>query len=303
MSNPWKDYLQNFRDNLPTSVTYREDIVRYVFNDKRFILPNDVVRYKNYLEKLGFGVTFDPDAEAYIAAVEAEAGQELSAGLREAYNGLFEREKAAGRWDAIKSMILLCGAPSLPSAMTPAKGAAMTAVNFVSDDYDPLTGLDGDGTTKFINSNRANDDDPQNSMSLWVLMAGYPTGGVAGAQSAPGATNINWQFDSMRSRSRSSTQTGLFAPGTGGASDVHFLAISRGAAGEYLMRCSGAQVTVTQDSEAPSSADLHLYGREGFGAENATPILAAGIGEHIADLAGLEASLREWRADIAEALT
>lgn len=39
MSNPWKDYLQNFRDNLPTGVTYREDIARYVFNDKRFILP------------------------------------------------------------------------------------------------------------------------------------------------------------------------------------------------------------------------------------------------------------------------
>ena len=59
MSNPWKDYLQNFRDNLPTSVAYREDIARYVFNDKRFILPNDVVRYKNYLEKLGF-VAFTP---------------------------------------------------------------------------------------------------------------------------------------------------------------------------------------------------------------------------------------------------
>ena len=54
MSNPWKNYLQNFRDNLPTGVTYREDIARYVFNDKRFILPNDALRYKNYLEKLGF---------------------------------------------------------------------------------------------------------------------------------------------------------------------------------------------------------------------------------------------------------
>ena len=54
MSNSWKDYLQDFRDNLPTGVTYREDIARYFFNDKRFILPNDVLRYKNYLEKLGF---------------------------------------------------------------------------------------------------------------------------------------------------------------------------------------------------------------------------------------------------------
>ena len=64
MSNPWKDYLQNFRDNLPAGVTYRGDIARYVFNDKRFILPNDVVRYKNYLEKLGFV----SDAAAEIAA-------------------------------------------------------------------------------------------------------------------------------------------------------------------------------------------------------------------------------------------
>jgi len=51
MSNPWITYTQNFRNNLPTGITYWEDIARYIFDGKRFTLPNDVLRYKGYLEK------------------------------------------------------------------------------------------------------------------------------------------------------------------------------------------------------------------------------------------------------------
>ena len=55
--NPWQEYTQNFRDNLPAGITYREDIARYVFNGRRFVHPNDVLWYKTYLEKFGFGDT------------------------------------------------------------------------------------------------------------------------------------------------------------------------------------------------------------------------------------------------------
>ena len=55
--NPWQEYAQNFRDNLPAGITYRGDIARYVFNGRRFVHPNDVLWYKTYLEKFGFGDT------------------------------------------------------------------------------------------------------------------------------------------------------------------------------------------------------------------------------------------------------
>ena len=55
MSNPWLDYVTNFRDNLPAGVTWRADIARYVYLGKRFVHPNDVLWYKSYLERTGGG--------------------------------------------------------------------------------------------------------------------------------------------------------------------------------------------------------------------------------------------------------
>jgi hypothetical protein len=54
VSNPWLDYQENFRANLPNGVTYDENIARYFYNGKRFVSPWEVVRYRNYLLKLGF---------------------------------------------------------------------------------------------------------------------------------------------------------------------------------------------------------------------------------------------------------
>jgi hypothetical protein len=45
-------------------------------------------------------------------------------------------------------------------------GTAPTNFNFVSGDYNRKTGLVGDGSTKYLDSNRAGNADPQNSFHL-----------------------------------------------------------------------------------------------------------------------------------------
>jgi len=96
----------------------------------------------------------DPDAIAYIAAVEAADGQALEAGVQAAYNDFFIGCKEDGIWDAIKACCILAGARTLDGALVPLVGGAPTNFNFVSGDYDRKTGLIGDGSTKYLDSNR-----------------------------------------------------------------------------------------------------------------------------------------------------
>jgi hypothetical protein len=93
---------------------------------------------------------FDPDAKAYIAAVEVADGQALEPAIRTAYNNFILGCKSDGIWDAIKASCILAGARSLSGALVPLKGSAPTNNNFVSGDYVRTTGLVGDGTTKYL---------------------------------------------------------------------------------------------------------------------------------------------------------
>jgi hypothetical protein len=98
------------------------------------------------------GVT-DPDAGAYIAAVEAADGQLLEFGVGKAINDFVVGCKQDRIWDAIKASCILAGARTLSGALVPLAGTAPTNVGpFVSGDYNRKTGLVGDGTSKSLNA-------------------------------------------------------------------------------------------------------------------------------------------------------
>ena len=100
------------------------------------------------------GETFDPDAEAYITAVETADGEALEAGVKDAINDFVVGCKLAEVWGDIEQCFPMAGARTLSGCLVPLKGPAPTNFNFVSDDYDRKTGLLGDGSTKYINTNR-----------------------------------------------------------------------------------------------------------------------------------------------------
>lgn len=118
----------------------------------------------------GWNGLTEPEAVSYVAAVEAADGQELEFGVAKAINDFVLGCKNDGIWDAIKACCILAGARTLGGALKPLKGVAPTNNNFVSADYNRKTGLKGNGGTKYLNSNRANNANPQ--LSAHRVVAG-----------------------------------------------------------------------------------------------------------------------------------
>jgi hypothetical protein len=106
-----------------------------------------------YINPYQFGLAYDADAQSYITAVETADGQALEVGVKDAINAFVVGCKSDGIWNAIKASCILAGARTLAGALVPLAGAAPTNNYFVSADYDRETGLEGDGSTKYLDSN------------------------------------------------------------------------------------------------------------------------------------------------------
>jgi hypothetical protein len=246
---------------------------------------------------------FDPDAKAYIAAVEVADGQALEPAIRTAYNNFILGCKADGIWDAIKASCILAGARSLSGALVPLKGSAPTNNNFVSGDYVRTTGLVGDGTTKYLDSNRNNDADPQNSNhnAVWASTIGASLGvfisangsNLAMTNAILGSTSIS-AF--TRNRSITGTSSGVI-PSAG------LIGTSRSSSANYILRVNGSNITTSVSSSTPEGSSVLVF-RRGFASapEYAIHRLAFySIGEGL-DLAALDARLATLTAAIAAAL-
>ena len=117
----------------------------------------------------------DADAAAYIAAVEAADQQSLEIPVQVAIHSFVKGCKTDGIWPAIKASCILAGARTLNGALIPLVGPAPTNNNFVAGDYDRETGLVGDGSTKYLDSNRASNADPQDNIHQACFVSNLPT--------------------------------------------------------------------------------------------------------------------------------
>ena len=231
---------------------------------------------------------FDPDALAYIAAVETADGEPLEAGVREAINGFVVGCKADGIWDALKASCILAGARTLNGALVPLKGAAPTNFNFVSADYNRTTGLKGDGATKYLNSNRNNNADPQNSSHLSVFSSEIGDGNriAIGNNTASGGSQILISTDfklSLRLKGETfvGTESTLqIEEGLTGA--------SRNTSTEVNFRSGQISGSASNTSVTPSLGDIWLFWRSSeTGLHSNARLSFYSIGEAI-DLAALD---------------
>jgi hypothetical protein len=111
----------------------------------------------------------DPAVGAWRSAVLA-AGSTVNGAVVQAVDRFVRGCKADGIWDAIKACCVLSGPDTLAGALVPLVGPAPTNNGpFVSGDYNRLTGLVGNGSTKYLNANRQPADGLQNSahMAIW----------------------------------------------------------------------------------------------------------------------------------------
>jgi hypothetical protein len=213
-------------------------------------------------------IATDADARAYISAVQIADGSSLEPAVQRAINDFVVGCKADGIWSAIKASCILMGARTLSGALTPLVGSAPTNNGpFVSGDYNRKTGLKGDGVGKYLNTNRANNADPQNSNHNAIYVDSQPGTGIHAYLAADGVGNVgnNTMFanstnaSGLSSMSRSAANTFNNLADQGFTSG--FKGISRAVSSSYSVRSGGTTNTVSNTSNSPTSVNMCLFAR------------------------------------------
>jgi hypothetical protein len=249
-----------------------------------------------------WAVVSDSNAVAYIAAVEAADGQPLEDGVKSAINSFILGCKADGIWTAIKASCILAGARTLSGALVPLVGTAPTNNNFVSGDYNRETGLVGDGSTKYLDSNRNNNADPQDNQHMCV----YPTAVNAidvdrvymgTGFTATGSTYFFTRTVDAVARNRSATaNTGL----TRGAANA-LIGLGRNTSASFTYQQSGSSSSVTRTSETPADGNVFVYQSNGYASFSNARLAFYSIGESL-NLALLDARVTTLINAIAAAI-
>lgn len=203
--------------------------------------------------------TYDSDAAAYIASVETADGASLAAKYKDAINAFIVGAKADGFWSAIKAACFLAGPATLSGALVPLVGSAPTNHNFVSGDYNRVTGLKGNGTNKYLSTNRNNNADPQDNqhMAVWVQTAttslSFQIGTWTGT-AANGETHLALISGFVQSRNRNIT---VDAPSI--AATTGIFVSSRSSSGSYVLRHGATKNTITRSSQTPLNNVIQVF--------------------------------------------
>jgi hypothetical protein len=230
--------------------------------------------------------TYDTDAGNYIQAVEAADGQALEPATRQAINNFVIGCKQDGIWNAIKASCILSGARTLNGALQPLAGTAPTNNGpFVTGDYNRKTGLVGNGSTKYLNSNRNNNADPQNSkhLAVWRSTAATVDAGLLGSNSiTTGHSHLYTGFGNFISRNNAATAADQLLTLSPSAT---FYGTSRDSSSNFTVRHGSNNYVATITSQSPANANILVF--ETAGKSNAR-LAFYSIGESL-DLALLDA--------------
>lgn len=226
----------------------------------------------------------DADAAAYLNAVEAADGQDLEAAVRAAINDFVVGCKADGIWTPIKASCILAGARTLNGALVPLVGTGPKNFNFVAADYARETGLKGNGTSKYLDSNRAGNADPQNNAHVAAFVTETATNSswrlIGNGTTDTGVVLISGSPTATFFRFKSPTVTTV-----GAVVDSSLIGATRSASESYTYRLSGTSGTANTASQTPRSSSLFLY--QSIGSYANARLSFYSIGEAI-DLALLE---------------
>jgi hypothetical protein len=205
----------------------------------------------------------DPDAAVYVAAVEAADGEALETATKVAIHSFVKGCKADGIWPAIKASCILAGARTLAGALVPLVGSAPTNVNFVSGDYNRKAGLVGNGSTKYLNSNRLSSADPQDSFHLSMSVSTAASSGtqmyIGGQTTLP--NDMYRDGANLIVRSRTALVTTYASQG----SATGFIGHSRAVAASFTSRLGGATQSNSSSSSSSTGANIFVFARNNNG--------------------------------------
>jgi hypothetical protein len=211
------------------------------------------------------GPGYDSDAEAYIDAVESADGEALETEVKEAYNNFFVGLKDDGLLADLSACCLLLGARTIAGALTPLVPSMPTPTNnnFVSGDYSRTTGLKGDASTKYLDTNLLANADGQDDFHLSVYETelhntGGGTAGILGYTDFPGSSNaaqIVYRYNSLfiqRAKDNNSTQLNR-------GTVTGYSGIVRSNSANFDYRYPGGTGTITGTSTPAPSANMFVF--------------------------------------------
>ena len=218
----------------------------------------------------GFVTSYDADAADYIRRVEAADQQPLELEVRAAIAHFVIGCKDDGIWSAIKASCILVGARTLSGALIPLVGTAPTNFNFVAADYNRKTGLIGNASTKYLDSNRSNSADPQNSAHLALFVSSAGSIGSGSSQVYAGVGNQTGSlfsylaiasfnafsgFTGISAYNRSETYTSI-----GPFDSTGFMGSSRSSSTSYTGRTAvDGNTTASRTSAAPANHNMTIF--------------------------------------------
>jgi hypothetical protein len=255
-------------------------------------------RVSQLMTDIDNAIPYDADAVDYFNRVEGVSGdnQELEPAVKTAINDFIVGCKADGVWNAIKSSAILAGARTLTGALQPLKGTAPTNNNFVSGDYNRKTGLVGDGSTKYLNSNRNNNADPQDNKHLSVFASTSFDSTVIGAFDGVSSNGASWL-----ARDATTTYVRLNAGSSYSTVEVAatgFVGASRSSSSTISRRVFGTTTpAINQNSVIPSNTPVTVF-RQGLASQFSNSRLAFySIGESL-NLALLDTRVSQLMTDL-----
>ena len=205
--------------------------------------------------------TCDLDAQAWISVVEALDGQFLEVGVRQAVCDLVTGLKADGIWTKLKAVGLLSVARTFDAAFVPLKGPQPTVFNFVSGDYDRKTGLVGNGSSKYLNTNRNNNADSQDDQAIGVWL--HTALGIGDAAIGAGATE-NGASHIIRRTAPNDAQLGFRSrsasvDGIAGGTSTGYVGLSRTSSTGFTARLAGSDNSITRASQTPYNSNVMVF--------------------------------------------
>jgi hypothetical protein len=240
--------------------------------------------------------TYDPDALAYLTAVEAADGQALENSVKIAINTFVVGCKTDGNWSALTNACIMAGARSVAGAIVPLVGNAPTNNNFVSGDYSRKTGLLGDASSKYLLTAYNNVNFPTDNVHISCYVTQSPSLSatvfrtfVGGASGIGGRIYLSCNTSgALALKNRSSATGGILITGEG--TTTGFKGHSRNSATNTIIRSSQANTTNTTASTTLVSQAIGVF-YNGLGSQQSDARMSFySLGTNI-DLALLDARI------------
>ena len=181
-------------------------------------------------------------------------------------------------------MLYSAGARTLNGALVPLVGTAPTNYNFVSGDYNRETGLLGDGSTKYLDSNRANNAEGQNDkhLAIYLTEPGVAFSDLISSGLGGGHSRLTFQATTILTATINTSSQYV-----GSTTLVNFLAASRSSSAGFDVREGGQTYFHSGLSQSSQSSNISVFSRGGTTAFTDSRLAFYSIGEDL-DLAALD---------------